>query len=407
MSQFYSSRVLIQKLWHKIPFKLRASPLLRSIIRVLVIVKLFDLRLRFIANYKSRDLILTRFQSKIIMLSWPTYDWNIPLKQRPQHMAEAISRQEELAYIFSTRNVYDNLKSNQVLDHHLAITPFFWHFAKHVDVIHIYANDPNFKLRDFKKLEKLAIPVIYEVLDEFDVALQGGNSSEILQRHNYILKSKLVKKIVVTSSKLKVSLMETGYSEHKILLIPNACDTNHFALTKILEHEKPVIGYFGAFASWFDYTLLRNLASNNLNFLFKLVGVDYDGTLSKSQIIDLPNIEYLGVIPYDELPKWIDFDVAIVPFKINAITVATSPIKVYEYLACGIPVVSTRLPECEAIDLIQIASNEVEFAKEIAIAIANDSLKARLARREFATTQSWDARATDFVNALEMKEQLR
>ena len=394
---------MLHKLWRKVPFRIRTAPTVRRLIRLILKAKFIGLQFNFIQKTRSKKHIASKFQFKSVILAWPTYDWNIPLKQRPQHIAEAFSRIKGFAYIFATRNAYDNLKSVRFLHENLAITPLFWQLLKQVDYIHVYANDPNFTLQDFKRIEKFAIPVIYEILDEFDVALQGGNSIEILARHNYVLRSKILLKVVVTSSVLKSALSRAGYPENKMILSPNACDTKHFLLNEVPDHKEPVVGYFGALASWFDYELLRKLASENPNFKFKLIGMDYDGSLFESKVLEMPNIDYLGTIPYSILPQFVDFDVAIVPFKINAITLATSPIKVYEYLACGIPVVSTRLPECEKIEFIQIADTANDFSKEIKSAISADSFTARLARRKYAMTQSWDARAVDISNSLEMR----
>jgi hypothetical protein len=97
--------------------------------------------------------------------------------------------------------------------------------------------------------------------------------------------------------------------------------------------------------------------------------------------------------------------VAILPFKVNDITVSTSPIKIYEYLASGFPVVSTPLPECEAISHVSIGIGQEDFEEKIERAIAADNTKIRAERRSFAIEHSWKARATAYVAAASDKEE--
>lgn len=103
--------------------------------------------------------------------------------------------------------------------------------------------------------------------------------------------------------------------------------------------------------------------------------MDYDGSIWKSGILSQENIRYLGAVDYQSLPSEIQFTVAILPFKVNDITISTSPIKIYEYLASGFPVVSAPLPECEAISHVSIGVGYEDFEEKIKSAIVVDSTK--------------------------------
>ena len=117
----------------------------------------------------------------------------------------------------------------------------------------------------------------------------------------------------------------------------------------ILAKGKPIAGYYGALARWFDYELLRETARLRPDWSFVLIGPDHDGSLARSKLDRLPNVHWLGPRPYLALPGYLHrFDVATIPFAINDITLATSPLKLYEYFAAGRPVISTPMPECAA-----------------------------------------------------------
>ena len=327
-------------------------------------------------------------------ISWPTYDWNIPLKQRPQHIAEELAKIEGVNYIFCTKNHYDSIRGVKIQSKNLYLTNDFWKYAKLCNYVHVYATDPNLTLKEFKKIEKLNKPIVYEILDEIHEDLQGKVSKRVKSRHKYALTSDNVKKIVVTAKSMKEKFPDTA--GNKISYIPNACDSDHFPIQEIPIGEK-VIGYFGALASWVDYELIEYLACRNPDWTIKLIGMDYDGSIWKSGVLDQENIRYLGVVDYKSLPSEIQFSVAILPFKVNDITLSTSPIKIYEYLSSGFPVVSTPLPECESIPHVKIGIGSKSFEEAIKNAIISDSSTHRAARRSFAIQESWAVRAIAYL----------
>ena len=96
---------------------------------------------------------------------------------------------------------------------------------------------------------------------------------------------------------------------------------------------------------------------------FVLIGPDHDGSLARSRLAGLPNVHALGPRPYATLPGYLHrFDVATIPFAINDITLATSPLKLFEYFAAGRPVISTPMPECAAFDEVRIVRTAEEFS---------------------------------------------
>jgi glycosyltransferase involved in cell wall biosynthesis len=111
----------------------------------------------------------------------------------------------------------------------------------------------------------------------------------------------------------------------------------------------------------------------------------------------------LGKISYQELPEYAaSFDVALIPFLVNELTISVNPLKLMEYLACGLPVISTRLPEVvRYAELVYLADSPEEFARAISRAFSEDSPAVRLMRRETARSKSWDAVAESMSGAIE------
>jgi len=200
---------------------------------------------------------------------------------------------------------------------------------------------------------------------------------------------------VVSSAWLEAELADKARS---IALIRNAGDHAFFAeAPKQIERDargRPVIGYFGAIAEWFDVDLVRAVAEANPGSLVRLVGADTAGV--GRALADLPNVELTGEVPYTDLPRWLHgFDVCLLPFKVIPLTLATNPVKVYEYLAAGKPIVAVALPEmAQFAGLVRTAENAEEFLAEVASALASaDDREAAEARRAFAATQTWAHRA--------------
>src|SRR5207253_929384 len=114
-------------------------------------------------------------------------------------------------------------------------------------------------------------------------------------------------------------------------LVSNGVDLEHFArgrdarppeaIAPVLAQWRPVIGYHGAFAKWFDYELVKFLGRTRPQCEILLIGSDVDGSMAASQISQLKNVTVIGPVNYAELPAYSSwFDVAMVPFALNAIT---------------------------------------------------------------------------------------
>jgi len=147
--------------------------------------------------------------------------------------------------------------------------------------------------------------------------------------------------------------------------------------------------------------LIRNVANNNTNFEFHLCGAV---TIKEAaELSEIDNIFMHGEIPYSEVPVFLNrMDVLIIPFKIIPIIQACDPVKFYEYSSMGKPTVSTPLPELTNSDLVFIARDADSFAEMILRAYESGKDKEfRNKLRSYATSNTWEHRANQFVSVLE------
>jgi len=194
--------------------------------------------------------------------------------------------------------------------------------------------------------------------------------------------------VVVSSAALE---QEARKHARNVLLLRNGCDYEHFASTPEAGGPRPVIGYYGAISDWFDVELVAALATRRPDWEFLLIGATYGAAVQP--LTSLPNVTMPGERPYAELPSWLGvMNVAIIPFRRTSLTEATNPVKVYEMLAAGRPVVSVAIPEVAALaPLVRLASDAATFEREIEAALGDDGAAAA-ERRAFATEQSWEHR---------------
>ena len=161
------------------------------------------------------------------------------------------------------------------------------------------------------------------------------------------------------------------------------------------------MGYVGAIDRWFDVALLELCAQTYPGWEFVLAGSSVG--LPAGSLRPLPNLRLLGEIDYDRVPGLVaGFDVCIVPFLDNELTRCVNPVKAYEYLAAGKPVVATALPELAALEpgLVHVARSHDEFAGALSLALAEkDDAPLAARRRAWAAGHDWSARGRELLAA--------
>lgn len=167
------------------------------------------------------------------------------------------------------------------------------------------------------------------------------------------------------------------------------------------DHErKPVIGFYGTLQDWVDLELVEELARARPAWSFVLLGqimVDVEA------LRRLPNVHLLGRKTHAELPAYCKgFDVGIIPYRRQARMEFVNPIKLREYLAAGLPVVSTSVPEVVRYGArCAIADTAPDFARAIEVALATGGAEARRLRAAAMANESWSARVAEVARVVE------
>lgn len=172
----------------------------------------------------------------------------------------------------------------------------------------------------------------------------------------------------------------------------------HPTTTSIAAIKGPIVGYMGFISETrIDVDLLSTVATENPNMMFVLVGPQVQNSPLK---LSLPNVQILDPVPYYFMAELLEkFDVCIIPNRINSHTKGNDPIKIYDYLASGRPVISTKTAGIERVsDFVMVASSPKEFSSAIRNAI--DSQGTEISINYGAKVRHWDDCIDTLVNRI-------
>jgi teichuronic acid biosynthesis glycosyltransferase TuaH len=347
---------------------------------------------------------------KDILLYPPTVDWDIPLFQRPQHLALQLSKLGYL-FFFASPNYQDRVNGFRRINENLYITnrhdlllarlPSKW--------IIISSTNRDIPYKAVLKYKASGFRIIYDYIDEITPEISPIEIS--LDRHKRLTDYDV--DMVITTAGILYDEMLQRLPSDKVLYIPNAVDYSHFHKKRndkkcphdmegIISEGKPIIGYYGALAKWIDYTLIDYISKERKNWNLVLIGPDYDGSVNK--IIERSNIKYLGIKKYDDLPDYaVWFDVAMIPFSEGQIAKSTSPLKLFEYMAMNKPIVTTKdLIECRKYEGILMAENYNDFLVKIeeGLKLKDDAHYMELINLQ-AEQNTWEQRAREIDKYIE------
>jgi glycosyltransferase involved in cell wall biosynthesis len=239
--------------------------------------------------------------------------------------------------------------------------------------------------------------VIYHCVDEYSAF--SGVSRETITR----MERDLVRRadLVLTSSERLCA--DRSAINPNTRFVTHGVNVDHFAQAldpgiqtpaDLRDLPRPIIGFFGLLADWVDLDLVRATALACPRWSFVLVGKQATGM---GAVRGLPNVHLLGQKPYTLLPAYCrGFDVGIIPFRTNDLTLRANPLKLREYLAAGLPVVSTPLPEVARYrPFVHLAEGAGGFIEAITAALAERSPSLDRARAQAMESESWETRVTE------------
>ena len=238
--------------------------------------------------------------------------------------------------------------------------------------------------------------IVYHCVDEFSAFSDAA--SAILKRENELLrKSDLV---VTSSARLQESKSKQNPNCH---FVPHGVDYEHFRKTvapdtsiapELKDLPRPILGFHGLIADWVDLPLIAELAKRRPEWSIVIIGKTQTDV---SALAKLPNVHLIGHRPYARLPEYLKgFDVAILPFVVNELTLAANPLKLREYLAAGLPVISAPLPEVVRLGaLVHLASTATEYEQIVLRLQAAGKLGPDAAQSAEMRSESWDTKVEE------------
>lgn len=339
------------------------------------------------------------------------YD-NIML-QRPQHITRELSDDETLVLYNSYYDIdYRNRRRIRRIKDNCYVLDMYYYREAVLEALHgkscekflmVYSTDtvPMSRIQQYREE---GFKVLYEYVDDINrdlIPLQ--KLSMAIERHDRLIGD--AQTFVVSTATRLYENVKNKNPDAKAALISNGVECRRFQGSEVTEDEEYLswfkedcikVGYYGALASWVDYEILRNLADDGRMQII-LLGALHDGSLEKSGLLEYENVRYFGKKPYERLPGYASaFDVCVIPFVVNEITKAVSPVKLFEYMAMGKPVVTSPLPECRKYGVVQVAKDVETFREEVLKAYGRRGNRAYIEElKECAAANDWSKKAKE------------
>ncbi|MDU6016618.1 MAG: glycosyltransferase [Clostridium perfringens] len=358
--------------------------------------KLDNNALTYRKNYEEANAIFHKILKKEKFKAVVVFDsrvgWNIPLFQRSQHMANELTDDGYL-YFYRTSEQFDpHVKTVEKLKDRLylvnmanfalqnAMFDLLKEYKGH-KFLSLYSTDVYLDEQYIKeKYINNGFKIIYEYIDELSDEISGHLPDFVYDRHKNIIEDK--SNIAVGSADKLIEEIEEIRGKENVAMITNGVQYDHWQyrsdevpekLKDIVSKGNPIIGYFGALAKWFDYELLKKVAKERPNYEIVLIGFLYDNSFKDSKIDELENVHYLGIVDYKELNQYSQyFTISTIPFLLNDITESTSPVKLFEYMAMGHPIVTTDMRECRKYKSVLIGKSHEDFIEKLEFALTLD-----------------------------------
>jgi len=353
------------------------------------------------------------------------FGYNVPLFQRPQHIARSLAKQGCLV-LYEVTTMTDDVKTITKHEDNLYLVNLSNVFFRKMlmeeldkvtkpKYLQLYSTDWTLSMADVQSYLDRGFRFIYEYIDHISPELSGTSMlpKAISDKYDYAMTHKDTF-VVVTADLLREDVIARRGTEN-MAFSTNGVDYAHFQsyeegfvfdreFQQVLNLGKPIVCYYGALAKWFDYELVRKVAATG-KYAVVLFGMKYDESFD-DRLKGAKNVYFLGPRSYDVLKYYARAcDVLTIPFLVNDITRSTSPVKVFEYMAMHKPIVTTDMNECRKYDSVLIGKTHEEFITLLdkAMTLQNDpEYMAQLDRD--ARSNDWFMKAHAMIDMLEQGE---
>jgi len=358
--------------------------------------------------------------------------------QRPQHLFSRLSKYEYFFYLSSRNIISSFITFNFIFARRLANKLFYLYCPNTINIdihhnfidknlaetfinflffivekfdskeVYLHINHPNW----LPVLESIATKSAHKEIKLFIIYDLFDNHNKFDHApHNAYFNSILTKKVdyVICSSEFLFKYAKR--LNRNVSLISNGVDVSFFKssssskLPQVLglfkKTNKPIIGYYGAIAEWFDAELIKFCAINRPNYHFVFVGHISD-PIVEGALKGINNIAFTGEIPYRYLPQILkEFDVCLIPFKLTPLIKATDPVKFYEYISQSKPIVSTMLPQLKKYNkYVYLCNNNNDFLRSIDEALIKGTILSSKMNLKLAKRNDWDVKAGNYMSII-------
>ncbi len=242
---------------------------------------------------------------------------------------------------------------------------------------------------------------LYHVVDEYSayVSLTPASSHYIRDLEKQMMAP--VDLVIVCSQKLYEA--KRKFNDHTFL-VPNGVNYGAYAAAladpyrpdDLRRIKPPRLGYIGLIGDKLDFNLLLGLAKEHPEWSLVFLGNEQVSQQRKAwqELRDLANVHYLGRVEVSQVPHYVKgFQVGLLPYVQNRHAEHICPLKLYDYLAAGIPIASVEIPVArEFSQYVHLSDSPQNFAEAVRTALADVASERRQARREIAAQHNWETR---------------
>jgi glycosyltransferase involved in cell wall biosynthesis len=241
--------------------------------------------------------------------------------------------------------------------------------------------------------------VVFDLVDDLAAYTGEGNARAIYDEASVDGLIRRCDLLIVTA---KTLAERYGALATRLELVPNGFDAQLFThgdstpthIDSLQGLRRPLLGFVGTLFVFIDYDLLEQVARAHPDKTLVLVGRVEGCQTQVRRLCKLGNVVHLGQQPRASIPGYMSaFDVCLNPFRVGRVADSVSPLKVYEYLATGRPVVSTPMRALQMEDagqVVHFAQSAEDFCRQIDQCLTLDVQRAAKVRQEAVAGNSWE-----------------